>query len=144
MHSGKLSALINKKFVSVPEGASQASILKQFDRDVTVLPVMGDTGSLIDIILKEDFSVMDTHLLMYSVEPLPELHFLAEGDVTLIAINGAVLNAAINRYCNVFAKRSDRQIHLVSFDLDKEFKIDDFEELELIPSISSSLKLYWC
>ena len=31
-------------------------------------------------------------------------------------------------------KRSDRQIHLVSFDLDKEFKIDDFEELELIPS----------
>ena len=52
---------INKKFVSVPEGASQASILKQFDRDVTVLPVIGDTGSLIDIILKEDFSVMDTH-----------------------------------------------------------------------------------
>ena len=107
--------------------------MKQFDRDVNVLPVIGDTGLLIETILKEDFSVLDAHPTYVPVEPLPELHFLGGSDLTYYFADrtGAVLNAAITGIATRLAKRSDKQI-TTSFDLDKEFN-DDFEDLELIP-----------
>lgn len=130
-----IGKIMNTEFIFSNPGDSPHRILRLFDRRAKSIPVIDDTGKLIDLIQISDFDVMSRieKKIIRSRVPV-RISFSGGGtDMSYYFDHkpSAVLSSTINKYCYASVLvRPDNKVCIISKDLNKSYEVDSLKDLE--------------
>ena len=122
----------NNNFVHVNENTERELIIKKFDSDIKILPVLNDNLQLVRLLTPNDFPIdKENQVIARSKSPV-RISFGGGGsDLThyFNEKNGAVINATISLYSHAtLQKRDDKKIKIFSSDLNSSFEANNLKD----------------
>ena len=133
--SDPVSKAMNINFVYVNETDETHLILRQFDKDVSILPILDSSGIPIGFYLYSQFlaSTRSVERIIRARVPV-RVSFSGGGTDMSRLFNeypSTVLSSTINRYCtaSIFV-RNDKKIKIKSKDLGIEYSAEGFNKIE--------------
>jgi len=144
--SDAIKNCMNTNFVSVDLLTPRESVIKKFDNNIKVIPVVNSKGILQKIYTLNDFPVAPEKSNYSRAKAPVRISFGGGGsDLThfFATQKGAVINATISLYSHaILKKRNDKKIVISSLDLNKEIKAPNLKtalkqktDLSLIQSV---------
>lgn len=144
--SDSIKICMNTKFVSVDLSTPRESVIKKFDNNIKVIPVINTKGILQRIYTLNDFPVAPEKSNYSRAKAPVRISFGGGGsDLThfFATQKGAVINATISLYSHAILKRrNDKKIIISSADLNQEIKASNLKsalkmktDLSLIQSV---------
>ncbi len=148
-----IDSIMSRDPVVVQEGYSITQILRVFSNKIRQVPVVDDTGRIVDLLFYSEFSsrvhISTQEQIIRAKAPL-RISFAGGGtDVTpyIEKHGGVVLSTTINRHCyGTLRKRDDEKIVIHSHDYDTTVEVESVEKikldgkLDLIKSVISLMK----
>lgn len=133
-----VSSCMNKEFVYADMDTPRERIIKRLDKRIKALPLLDSQGKLINIITRSNIPNSEQKALYARSRAPVRMSFSGGGsDLTYFFSEqrGAVLNATISMFCHCTMRlRADRNIIVVSRDLNARFECDDISKLDGINS----------
>jgi D-glycero-alpha-D-manno-heptose-7-phosphate kinase len=122
----------NNNFVHVNENTERELIIKKFDSDIKIIPVLNDNLELVRLLTPNDFPIdKETQVIARSKSPV-RISFGGGGsDLThyFNEKNGAVINATISLFSHAtLEKRNDKKIFIFSSDLNSTLKANNLKD----------------
>lgn len=141
--------VMNKDFIYVSVNDNYHHILRQFDKDITILPVIDLNGKLVDLYKYSEFVVSARNDLRIIRARVPcRVSFSGGGTDMSSYINKtptSVLSATINKYCTCsIIVGKDNKIYISSKDLNLKYTAENYNDIELgddLDLIKSSVKI---
>jgi len=133
--SDPVSKAMNINFVYVNEGDATHLILRQFDKNVSILPILDSNGIPIGLHLYSQFlaSTRSVERIIRARVPV-RMSFSGGGTDMSKLFNeypSTVLSSTINKYCTTsIIIRNDKKIKIKSKDLGLEYTAKEFNEIE--------------
>lgn len=156
LEGGKLGdqalSCVNYSFVWLSDQASREQILKTLDHRVKVVPILDDSGFLVDVYSKHRMPRRNEGSVLARAKSPVRVSFGGGGsDTNHFFLNhgsGAVLNSTVNMFSNATLKlRSDSKVTINSYDLKKSVSVTSLsdlsegpEEFGLIFSLLNAIK----
>lgn len=146
-----IKPIFNRNFVYVKEGFTRETIIKLFDNNARVIPILSNNKKLVDIATIEHIPFCDSsQLIVQSISPA-RITFAGGGsDINNFfkRSQGAVINAAISLYARTTAiKRNDNKVIIESAELGSRIESLNLKEFmnisdnfDLIRSVFKVLK----
>lgn len=129
---------INRNFVHALPSTSRELILKQLDNKIKVIPILGDSGNLVDICHRGNLPVLVEDAIYVHARSPVRISFGGGGsDVTNYFYEnfGAVINATLKIYSHAtLRKRADSRVIIHSMDLGETIEADKLEDLYSVTS----------
>ncbi len=128
-----ITECINREFRWVDRKTSREEILKLFDLGFKALPVLDDSGILIDFVTPDYFPPADEGVVLARARAPVRVSFSGGGsDLTYYFMEhkGAVLHTTISLYAHAtLIPSKDPRIRIISHDIDREECYDSLREL---------------
>tara|TARA_Y100000741_G_scaffold365227_1_gene360982 strand:+ start:4569 stop:5930 length:1362 start_codon:yes stop_codon:yes gene_type:complete len=128
----KISLCINKNFTKSYENTNREDIIKLFDNNIKVIPVLNKNNELIKVLTPSDFPLDNEKTIIARSKSPVRISFGGGGsDLTHYFINspGAVINATISLYTHSsLIKRNDKKVKIFSEDLKKSLESPSLKE----------------
>ena len=127
-----ISLCCNNNFVYVNENTDRESIIKKFDSEIKIIPVLDDNFKLIRVITPKDFPIdNESQVITRSKSPV-RISFGGGGSDLTHYFNknkGAVINATISLYSHAsLQKRNDKKVIIFSTDLNSSLEANDLND----------------
>lgn len=142
----KVDTCYNKAFKYVVDSKDRENILKLFDQNIKIIPILSKSKVLIDLIDQLN-SFDEKNIIVRSRSPA-RISLAGGGtDITNFFFNqgGSGISLTINKYCNVnLNKRSDSKIIIHSDDYNKKIEFKNLKKISYNGSldlIKASIKL---
>lgn len=138
-----VAQVVNKEFISVSTNEDTNSILRKFERDILILPVLDEDKKPVGIIKYSQFSILqNSSQWIYRARVPGRISFSGGGTDMSSVFNEnptAVLSSTLNKFCTTSLMiRPDDKIHIYSKNLKLEYQADNLskigfgDELDLI------------
>lgn len=128
-----ITECMNREFRWVDRKTSREEILKLFDLGFKALPVLDDSGILIDFVTPDYFPPADEGVVLARARAPVRVSFSGGGsDLTYYFMEhkGAVLHTTISLYAHAtLIPSKDTGIRIISHDIDREERYDSLREL---------------
>jgi D-glycero-alpha-D-manno-heptose-7-phosphate kinase len=128
-----ITECMNREFRWVDRKTSREEILKLFDLGFKALPVLDDSGTLIDFVTPDYFPPADEGVVLARARAPVRVSFSGGGsDLTYYFMEhkGAVLHTTISLYAHAtLIPSKDPRIRIISHDIDREERYDSLREL---------------
>ena len=127
----KINLCVNKNFVYCNESTTREDIIKLFDSNIKVIPLLSDKGELLRVFKPNDFPLNnEKNIIARSKSPV-RISFGGGGsDLTHYFTKsfGAVINATVSLYSYAtLIKNNNNKITIYSADLDSVLKADNLQ-----------------
>ena len=127
----KIILCSNKNFVHCFEYTRREDVIKLFDADIKVIPLLSDSGELLRVYKPDNFPINhENNIIARSKSPV-RISFGGGGsDLThyFTKSSGAVINATVSLYSYAtLTKRNNDKIYIYSEDLKFAFSADNLE-----------------
>ena len=143
-----ISCCINRNFVCARLDTRREQILKLLDHRIHIVPVLDDSGRLVDTYSRERFRIEEEREFFSRARSPARLSFAGGGtDLTTYFYEhgGIVINAAIALYAHAtLRRRTDRKVSIYSYDLHRTVEADSLADLALdgdLDLIKSAVRL---
>ena len=127
----KISLCSNKNFIHCFESTSREDVIKLFDSDIKVIPLLSENGELLKVFKPNDFPLnSEKNIIARSKSPV-RISFGGGGsDLThyFTKSSGAVINATVSLYSYAtLTKTNNNKIAIYSEDLNFTLKADNLQ-----------------
>lgn len=127
--------ILTRDFTFVYQGDKPHKILRQFDKNITNLPVLDSGGRPIDLYQYSNFAASSRSEQRIIRARVPVRVSYSGGGTDMSSfINdtpAAVLSSTINKYCTAsIIVRDDNEIHIISKDLNLKYSAKNLNEIE--------------
>ncbi|TAJ51869.1 MAG: CBS domain-containing protein [Chitinophagaceae bacterium] len=131
----RIDSVMNRNFIYAGHNDTSHTVLRHFDKKVTVLPVLDDEKKPVDLYRLSDFkaSSRGEHRIIRARVPVRISYSGGGTDMSYYIDHfpGAVLSSTITKYCTASVMvRPDKEIHLRSKDLGLEYVFDSIENIQ--------------
>lgn len=144
-----IQVAMNHEYIFVDHNDSSHTVLRHFDKKVTVLPVLDDYKKPINLYRLSDFKASsrgDDRIIRARV-PVRISYSGGGTDMSYYTNHfpGAVLSSTITKYCTASVMvRMDKKINILSKDLGLEYQADSIEDIKFgdkLDLIKSAVKI---